>query len=254
MELRILGCSGGIGQELRTTTLLVNNNILIDAGTGLGDLSLDEMKSIQHVFITHSHLDHIGGLPLMIDSIFDHIKTPITIHAQQETIKAFQQHLFNNVIWPDFSLLPSQDKPVLRFEPMLAGSTYKIDGLTIEMVKVRHVVPAVGYIVEGPGGVFAFSGDTSTNDGFWAALNRYEKLDVLIVEAAFTNQDKLLSQKAGHYCPESLGEDIKKLNHKPKIYLSHHKPGSEKIIFEQCQQEITDQTIESLRGGQRFQL
>ncbi|MDH5445253.1 MAG: MBL fold metallo-hydrolase, partial [Gammaproteobacteria bacterium] len=107
MELRVLGCSGGIGEQLRTTSLLLNGEILIDAGTGLGDLSLQEMASIGHVFLTHSHLDHLAGLPLLIDSIFDQIKSPLVIHAQPVTLKAVQDHIFNNVIWPDFSVLPS---------------------------------------------------------------------------------------------------------------------------------------------------
>lgn len=254
MELRILGCSGGIGVELRTTSLLINNEILIDAGTGLGDLSLAEMESIQHVFITHSHLDHLAGLPLMIDSIFDQIKTPLTIHAQPKTLEAIETHIFNNVIWPDFSRLPTVEKPVLRYETMQAGETIQIGELAFEMIEVKHVVPAVGYCVQSPTGSFAFSGDTSTNDTFWAALNRRESLDVLIVEAAFTNEDHPLSQQAGHYCPRTLGEDLKKLQLQPKIYLSHHKPGSERVIYDECQQAITDRELESLRGGQRITL
>ena len=44
MKLRVLGCSGGIGgRHLRTTSLLVDNDILIDAGTGVGDVSLAEL-------------------------------------------------------------------------------------------------------------------------------------------------------------------------------------------------------------------
>ena len=62
MQIRILGCSGGVSANLRTTSLLVDGDVLIDAGTGVGDLSLEEMSRIQHVFLTHSHLDHIAIL------------------------------------------------------------------------------------------------------------------------------------------------------------------------------------------------
>lgn len=190
----------------------------------------------------------------MIDSIFDRIKTPITIHAQAVTIKAIEAHIFNNVIWPDFARLPSAEKPVLRYESLQPGEICQLADLSFEMIPVNHVVPAVGYCLTAPNGVIAFSGDTSTNDTFWEALNRQQRLDVLIVESAFTNEDHPLSQQAGHYCPRTLAADLVKLKHQPEIYLSHHKPGSEKIIFDECKQAITDRNIESLRGGQRFQL
>lgn len=56
MKLRILGCSGGIGGEhLRTTSLLVDDDVLIDAGTGVGDLPIADLARIDHVFLTHTH-------------------------------------------------------------------------------------------------------------------------------------------------------------------------------------------------------
>ena len=255
MELRVLGCSGGIGEQLRTTTLLLNENILIDAGTGVGDLTLDEMEKIHHVFITHSHLDHIAGLPLLIDSIFDRIKSPVTIHAQPETTKALKEHIFNNVIWPDFAILPTMDKPVIRFNNMKPGELFAIDEhSSLQMVKVKHVIPAVGYVIQTPDHTLAFTGDTSTNDHFWEMVNKLPRLDYLIVEAAFTNQDQELSRQAGHYCPKTLGEDITKLKHQPHIYLTHHKPGAEKKIFAECGQAIRTHKVTSLVGGQRITL
>ena len=250
MELRVLGCSGGIGEQLRTTSLLLNSEVLIDAGTGLGDLTLQEMSCIRHIFLTHSHLDHVAGLPLLIDSIFDRIKTPIVIHAQPATLKAIQDHIFNNVIWPDFAVLPSPDRPVLRYETLNPGESCQLGELNLHMVTVNHVVPAVGYIMKTANHTVAFTGDTTTNDTFWPALNALDKLDTLIVEAAFTNSDLKLSQQAGHYCPSSLAADLTKLNHQAKVYLSHHKPGAEAKILTECQQEITTHKVDSLHGGQ----
>ena len=43
MKLRVLGCSGGIGARARTTSFLVDEDILIDAGTGVEDLSVDDI-------------------------------------------------------------------------------------------------------------------------------------------------------------------------------------------------------------------
>ncbi|MFK5915507.1 MAG: 3',5'-cyclic-nucleotide phosphodiesterase [Woeseiaceae bacterium] len=254
MELKVLGCSGGVGSRLRTTTLLIDDDILIDAGTGLGDLSLQAMSSIRHIFITHSHLDHITSIPFLVDTLFDSIQQPIIIHAQAETIDALKKHIFNNVIWPDFSKLPSQENPVMKYEVMTAGEVIEINHRKIEMIPVKHIVPGVGYRVESKTGSFAFSGDTSTNDTFWQALNKHEKLDVLLVESAFTNKDISLCHLSGHYCAELLGPDISKLKLKPEVYISHNKPGAEGKIFSECQKAITTHTIHPLSGGHSFTL
>jgi len=252
MELKVLGCSGGVGKQLRTTSLLIDDDILIDAGTGLGDLDLVSMSSIRHIFLTHSHLDHIASIPFLVDTLFDKIKEPIIVHAQAKTLEALQTHIFNNIIWPDFTRLPNVDNPVLKFEVMQAGDVIDMDGRSFEMIEVNHIVPGVGYRVESNTGAFAFSGDTTTNDTFWAALNKHRSLDILIVESAFTNMDTKLCKLAGHYCAELLGTDIAKLNHQPKVYISHNKPGAEGQIFAECQKAITTHTIHPLSGGHSF--
>ena len=254
MELRVLGCSGGVGVDLRTTTLMLDHDILVDAGTGVGDLTIDEMARLRHIFITHSHLDHIASIPLLVDTIFDRIEDPIVIHGQQVTLDALQNHIFNNVIWPDFARLPDPKHPVLRYAPMAPGDVFEDSHRTIEMIEVNHIVPAVGYIVSAPTGVFAFSGDTSTNDGFWSTLNKHARLDLLLVECAFANKDRDLSRRARHYCPDTLAADLHKLSHKPEIYISHNKPGDEALIFQECQEVVVDRTLHRLTGGQRFTL
>lgn len=229
----MLGCSGGIGPGRRTTSLLINENILIDAGSGVGDLTLEEMAKIEHVFITHSHLDHISFLPLMVDSIFSDITTPIIVHAQEVTIQAIKDHIFNWIIWPDFSKLPNPNKPVLEFKPMAPDETILIDDVLFQMIEVSHTVPAVSYRVEKNGRSIAFSGDSSSNDNFWNRLNAYPGLDVLIVESAFSDEYYDLAQASRHYTPTLLLEDLKKLKHKPEIYLTHLKPGGEIEIEEE---------------------
>lgn len=254
MELQVLGCSGGVGNGLRTTTLLVDNDILIDAGTGVGDLTLEQMAGIQHIFLTHSHLDHITSIPLLVDSVFDQIQEPIVIHALEETIAALRTHIFNNVIWPDFAALPHLDRPVLRYEAMAPGESLQLRNIRFEMVPVNHAVPGVGYVVQNDRSVFAFSGDTTTNDTFWQRLNQLDQLDMLIVEAAFPNRDIDICRRAGHYCPLLLARDIAKLEHRPEIYISHNKPGGESEIFAECSSAINGHSINRLSAGARFTL
>lgn len=254
MQIKILGWSGGIGESLRTTSFLIDDDVLIDTGTGLGDLPLNQMSGIRHIFLTHSHMDHIAGLPLLADSMFGIHDEPIVVHALEKTIKALKVHIFNWVIWPDFSELPNKDKPCIRFEVMQPGEKVTIRKRDFEMIPVNHTVPGVGYCVADPRSTVAFSGDTTTNDTLWARLNEYERLDMLFVESAFANHDLEISRISKHYCPQLLAADLKKLNHRPEIWLTHFKPGEEELIHEECLEAIQDFSLHKLAGGEVFKL
>src|SRR4030095_8830464 len=80
MKLKILGCSGGIGGDLRTTSMLLDDDVLIDAGTGVGDLSVPELTRIDHIFVTHSHMDHVTSIPFLADTVGGMRTKPITVH------------------------------------------------------------------------------------------------------------------------------------------------------------------------------
>ncbi len=258
MKLRVLGCSGGVGNDLRTTSLLLDDDILIDAGSGVGELTLDEMRKIRHVFLTHSHLDHFSFLPLLVDSIFPSIREPLVVHGQPVTLKALQTHVFNWTIWPDFAKLPTEDKPVMQYQTLVPGDIVDLDGKgekrTLEMIGVNHIVPGVGYRVEGETGAFAFSGDTTTNDNFWKVLNGHDRLDVLLVEAAFANADIDLSKRSGHYTAKLLAADLKKLKHQPDIYITHNKPGHESVIMGECREAIDGRKVTAAATGLIFTL
>ena len=119
MKLRILGCSGGIGGEhLRTTSLLVDDDVLIDAGTGVGDLPIADLARIDHVFLTHTHLDHICCLPLMIDSVADFRSAPLMVYGTPAVLDILQKHVFNWLVWPDFARIPSPENPFIRYQPI----------------------------------------------------------------------------------------------------------------------------------------
>lgn len=255
MRIRVLGCSGGIAKGVATTSFLVDDDILIDAGTGVGDLTLKQMQSIRHIFITHSHLDHVASLALLTDTLFDSlVGNPLIVHAQRNTIKVLREHIFNWQIWPDFTVLPHKTNAVLKLQGMTAGSSIDIDGRNIEMITVNHAVPGVGYRVESGGRSFAFSGDTTSNENLWASLNNHDNLDLLFIESAFANKDAELARMAFHYCPQTLAADLPKLRHRPKICISHLKPGEEKVIMKQCEKALPDWELHQLRSGDVFKL
>jgi ribonuclease BN (tRNA processing enzyme) len=254
MRLQVLGCSGGIASRLWTTALLIDHDLLIDAGTGVNDLSLDEMAQLRHVVLTHSHLDHIACLPLLLDSVFDRLPEPLTVHGLPETLRALRQHIFNDVIWPDFARLPDPERPVLRYAELQPGTPLVLGSRTLTPIRVNHSVPAVGYRVDGEHGSLVFSGDTTTNDGLWNELNRQPPFDMLIVESAFSDADRELSIASRHYCPELLAADLRKLVHRPKIYLTHPKPGDEDVIFSECRTHLAGYDLHRLCAGDTFTL
>jgi len=247
MKFRILGCSGGIGGDLSTTSFLIDDHILIDCGTGICNLSLSEMQNIQAVYFTHSHLDHVAGLPLLVDTLFDILQErPLQVFGSQETITALQTHIFNNVIWPDFSMIPSAQNSVMSFKAIETGRQYEFGNCKLEAIPVNHVVPTVGYRIECEGRSVAFSGDTTSNDSFWAKLNEYPSLDYLIVECAFSNQEIDICRLAYHYCPTLLYADLEKLQHQPDMFISHLKPGSEEMIMAECEELITNRELQRI--------
>jgi len=254
MRLQILGCSGGIASRLWTTALLLDDDVLIDAGTGVNDLSLDEMAKLRHVVLTHSHLDHVACLPLLLDSVFDRLPEPVTVHGLPETLRALRQHIFNDVIWPDFARLPDPARPVLRYAELSPGEALVLGKRTLTPILVNHSVPAVAYRIDGEHGSVVFSGDTTTNDGLWNTLNSQPPFDMLIVEAAFSDADRELSIASRHYCPELLAADLLKLAHRPKIYLTHPKPGDEDTIFTECRAHLSGYDLHRLCAGDSFTL
>lgn len=255
MRLRVLGCSGGIFQGVGTTSFLLDDDILIDAGTGVAGLSLAEMRAIRHIFVTHSHLDHVVTIPLLADTVFDSlVADPLIVHARQETLDVLHQHVFNHAVWPDFTAIPDAAGPVVRLLSMQPGSRVETGGRSIEMIAVNHVVPGAGYRIQSGGGSFAFSGDTTSNDSFWAALNRHSGLDLLIIETAFANKDLKLAEAARHYCPSLLASDLARLEHRPRVCISHLRPGEEELIMQECREALPGWELERLKSGDVFEL
>ena len=241
IRLRVLGCSGAIARDCRTTSFLVDQDILIDAGTGVGELTRDEMLRIEHVFLTHSHLDHVACLPLMVDTMAcDRIGRPIHVHALPQTIAALRAHVLNDVIWPDFSRLPTPELPLIQFHPLQVGHTRELGGRVIEALPARHAVPALGFALrrqatDAPWWVF--SGDTSGHPDFWQRLNQL-RVHSLVIETAFANRERELAQMAQHLSPETLAEELDRIDrrHRFPIYITHTKPADTETIMREIAQ------------------
>lgn len=234
MKLRVLGCSGGIGgRHQRTTSFLVDHDILIDAGTGVGELSIAELAAIDHVFLTHAHLDHIATLPMMIDTVADRRDQPLTVHAPEAVLDSLRQHIFNWAIWPDFSVVPSAEQPFLHYRSIAPGETIALGGRNISPLPAHHTVPATGYRLDSGAASLVFSGDTGPCDAFWKAVNAIPNLRHLIIECAFPNREHRLAELSRHYWPDMLAAELTKLTRPCQIYISHLKPGQVEVTMEE---------------------
>jgi ribonuclease BN (tRNA processing enzyme) len=151
MKVRVLGCSGAIAKGCRTTAFLIDANLLIDAGTGVGDLTLDEMQGVDHVLLTHSHLDHVAALPLMVDAIAAQRQVPLQVYALRETLAALKTHVFNDVMWPDFTRIPTRHAPFIQFCEVAVGQVLQVGDKWVEVMSAAHSVPAAGYAVRRHG-------------------------------------------------------------------------------------------------------
>jgi ribonuclease BN (tRNA processing enzyme) len=248
MRFRVLGCSGGIGGGRQTTSFLIDDDILIDAGSGVTRLTLDELMRIRHVFITHTHLDHIMALPSLMDSVGVGMAPPLSVHGLPEVIATLRQHVFNWEIWPNFEKVPTQEHPFMCFFELAVAKTVELDGRKITAIPANHGRPAVGYLIQGAEGSLLFSGDTASHAGLWQVANDCPDLRYLLVECSFANDQCNVAEAANHYCPATLLPDLARLKPGVEVWITHLKPGNETDIMA----ELAAEPVRALTSGQTF--
>lgn len=249
MRIEVLGCSGGIGDGRHTTSFLIDDDILLDAGTGVTRLSREALARIDHVFLTHSHLDHILSLPLLLDSVAGEREGPMVLHAIPEVLEILKDHLFNWRIWPDFSRIPSVAAPFLRYSPIALGQPVVLGEREITAIPAHHVVPATGYRLRGRAGSLLFSGDTDSHPALWDLAEMTPDLLHLVVECSFHDEQREIAHASRHYHPARLAADLASLKPGPLVWITHLKPGGEAGILEQLA-SAGSRPFQALREGQ----
>jgi ribonuclease BN (tRNA processing enzyme) len=258
MKVRILGCSGGIGDSggrpLRTTAMLVDDDILIDCGTGAGDLTIVELARIDHVFLTHSHFDHIACLPMLIDSVGELRHRPLTVHATGATLEALRAHVFNWAIWPDFLQIPSPAHPALQFDAIEVGTVVSLGERRITALPVRHTVPAVAFQLASAHASLVFSGDTGPSPELWTAVNRIDDLRYLLIETSYTEPERRLAAASGHLCPSMLAMELAQLKRPAEVFITHLKPTQPDQIMAEIGVRVGSVQARRLQPQQVFEL
>ncbi|UCH80688.1 MAG: 3',5'-cyclic-nucleotide phosphodiesterase [Nitrospiraceae bacterium] len=254
MKIKVLGSSAVELPNANLTSFLVDDKILIDAGTIGAVLDEDRQWKIRHVLLSHSHLDHIKDLPFLADNIsISRKKHSVSVYSSPEVNNALKKNIFNNVIWPDFTEIPSSDNPIIRLKNIKPGKPFTIDHYNITTYKVNHAVPAVSYLLEDRKGKrLIYIGDAGPSNTIWKSV--VKKIHGLIIEASLPNRYKSMALETGHLTPELLASELNKMKHTPEmIFITHCKPGYRKKIKEELK-KLNILNIRILKDGDELDI
>ena len=255
MKIKVLGCSGAEFPGYRPSSFLLNGKILFDTGSLTNILDVRGQLKIEYIFITHSHLDHIMGIPFLADNlIFERKWHPVNIISIPPVIKAIKKNLLDGSIWPDFSVIPNIRQAILTLHELKPHESIHINDYLITPYRVTHSVPATGYLVENNKKRRLFyTGDTGPTEATWKNIGE-RQIHGLIIEASFPNRMEEIAIQTGHLTPRLLKKEILKIKHMPeKIYLTHLKPQYAKDIKKELER-LDIKNIKLLKDGQTFEV
>jgi ribonuclease BN (tRNA processing enzyme) len=224
------------------TSFLINDVLAIDAGCLGFFRTAREQAEIKHVFLSHSHMDHIASLPIFLENVYGQ-PSAVTVHASQWVLNCLQSDLFNDRIWPDFARLARKGEVLLNTAVLAPLAPVHLDGLIITPVPVDHPVPAFGFLVEDATGSVAISGDTGPTEEIWRRANALPNLKAVFLEVAFPNAMAHLAAEAKHHTPRSFGQEMLKLRLPIPVFAYHIKAS----FREQVVKELHELGLPNLR-------
>jgi ribonuclease BN (tRNA processing enzyme) len=252
MKIKVLGGHGGLARGFNATSFLVDQKLLIDAGAVALTLTVEEQAQIDQILITHSHLDHIKDLAFICDNCFGLRNEPFAVFTHKTVKKVIKDHLLNNIVWPDFTVLPSKDNPTMDIWEVTPEETFNAGKYTVIPVKVQHPLDAMGYIVTDDHGSVLFSGDTAETDKIWEIAKKVKNLKAIFTEVSFPNSMQRIATLSDHHTPASLKEEIKKMPAGVPIILTHLKPNFRAEIIKEIE-AIGEKRIHILeKDGEEF--
>lgn len=252
MKVRILGGHGSKAPGYQATSFLINDRLLLDAGSVASRLSIPEQLVIDDVLLTHIHWDHIAELPFLIENVFSQRNSPLRIWAPAPVLAGLQDHLFNNVLWPDLSRLPSVAAPIISLCPLPEGEAAEIAGLHVSWVQTSHPVFTAGYLLADTQAAVLFSGDTREGSALWSLSDNCPNLHGVFMETSFPNRMQALATLVGHMTPAMLRQELLRLA-RPEVPVKvfHMKPQFlDEIVAEL--DALDDDRLHIMNGGETF--
>jgi ribonuclease BN (tRNA processing enzyme) len=235
MIVRIIGGHGGVCPGFRATSYLIDGKLLIDAGSVATGLLIDEQLQVDNILISHPHLDHINELAFLADNCFGMKNRPFEIYSNKEVIDGIRKHLINDIIWPDFSKLPNEKNPTLRFHEIQPEVPFMLDDYKIIPVHVNHFGGAFGFIIERKGRSVLFTQDTGPTERIWEVAKGCKNLKAIFTEVSFPNAFSKVAQDSRHHTPMTIDVEIAKMPKDIPIFLGHLKPNYQAQLFQEIE-------------------
>lgn len=254
MKLRVLGCSGAEFPGFHPPGFLIDDTLLMDAGTIGSVLNENEQWKIRNIIITHAHLDHIRGIPFLADNIIIKQKNhSVTVLSIPSVIKTIMQNLLNDKVWPDFTVIPDAENAVIKIKTIKPNAPFQINSYNIIAYPVNHSVPATGYVIEDKKGKrLLYTGDTGPTEAIWKATK--DKIDFAIIEVSMPNAMRNMAIMTGHLTAQLLSEEIGKMTILPeRILITHPKPQYLRLIKKEVK-ELKLKNLSILKDGDIFDI
>lgn len=236
MQLRVVGCHGGETPKHRTCAFVLDERLAIDAGSLTSGLDLSLQYKLEAVLVSHAHLDHIRDLATIADNRAQHGCPPLQIVGTRPTLDILRKHFFNDLLWPDFSAIPSKKEPTIVYRALKPEVRAEVAGFVVRAIAVTHTIDTSAFVIEKNGAAVAYSGDTGPTDRLWEVLNEQKDLRALLLEVSFPNESQRVATLSGHHTPQTLIKDLEKYV-RPKdlpTLLYHIKPAFQSDVERQC--------------------
>ncbi len=256
MKLHVLGCSGGQLPGYYLSSFLVNDSLLIDAGSTTAVLGLKAQQKIKNILITHIHLDHVMALATMADNLYGKCSTPINVWGLDDVIAGLRESFFNDKVWPDFTRIAgdTQRSPVLRLCRLAEEEPMVIGDYAVTTVRVNHNVPGVAFFIENNRRTLLHVGDTGPTERVWSLARDNQKLCAVVLEASFPDRLQDVADASCHLTPQALAREIDKLG-RPSvpILVTHLKPEYRKEILASLKR-LKGNPLRALKDGDLLRL
>lgn len=251
MQWRVLGSFGGWTPTCRATSFLINDELALDAGGITQALPLEEQLLIRRIVLSHSHLDHTGSIPFLVENTFGAHPKGLEIFLPPQVMHTVKRHLFNNDSWPDFTRIP-MDSPALRLTEVRPRKTFVANGIELTAIPVNHTVPTHGYLVDDGKSVVLFTSDTGPTEEVWKVANSTRRLAAVIVELSFPNRMQAVADVSLHLTPTTLARELAKLTRDVPVLLYHLKPSYLEELRRELMSTQFPHPVEELRQGETY--